>query len=217
MTTRARWFTTLAVLAAVSAAALLPGASLGHAAGMAVSSRKLSTFRPSNLPPQCTSTTVVATADTWVTNNNNNPNANGSVSPMTVGVRNGRVNRGLVSFPLPAPPSGCSLASATLRLHNTNPTLGRTILADRATAAWTEADATWPVATAVANTPVDRTSAAGLMDWVVTPLVQAMYAGTNNGFVIHDSNEATSGLQSFATREATTTTTHPELVLQWGS
>ncbi len=53
-----------------------------------------------------------------------------------------------------------------------------------------------------------------MVQWPVTTLVQTMYSGTNNGFIVHDANEGgtTTFTQIYDSRD---TANQPQLVLQW--
>ena len=201
------------VLALATAVAEAP--VVGHAAGTPVSSGRLSTFRPSALPPACTTQTLVAAADAWV-NEQQTATNNGSTTPLNVTARNGRNAWAYVRFTLPAAPSGCTLVSATLRAFNGSATSGRTLSAYRAGASWTELGITWTNKPAVTGTAVDITSAAGWLQWGVTTHVQTMYSGANDGFVLYDAVQGggTTFTHAFDSREGTN---KPELILQWGS
>ena len=191
-------------------------AEVGHAAGVAVASARISTFRPSELPPACSApaTTLTASGDTWV-NESAQTTSYGAATSMNVVARTGRNGRTLVTFTLPAAPAGCVLASATLRIFNSATAAGRQISAYRAGGAWSEAT-TWTNQPTAAGTAVNATAAAGWMQWTVTAHVQTLYAGTNNGFLLRDSVEGGGTLYTnqFSTREATSN--QPQLVLTWG-
>lgn len=207
----------LAAIATVCAVAgvMLPRAEFGHAAGINVASSKVSVFKPSGLPPVCTSQTITASADTYVNEQQNTTNY-GGLGTMNVVSRNGRTARTLVQFTLPAAPTGCTLSSATLRLNNTTTTTTRRVAVARADRTWTELGVTWSTpAPQPTGTAVDVAASSGWMQWTVTPQVQTLYSGSNFGFILYDTNEVgtTAFTQQFDSR---TGTNKPELVLQWG-
>ena len=198
-------------------AGVMVAGGVGHAAGTPVASVGLSTFRPSGLPPACTpqSQTVTAAADSWVSQSS--PNAtNGAATTLTVTSRTGSRNaRALVRFTLPTAPTGCTLTAATLRLDASSATTGRTMAVYRAGATWAEDTVTWNTQPAMAGTAVNAAATAGWMQWAVTTQVQAMFSGTNTGFVLRDATENLSNpgaSQQFSSRESANA---PELVLQW--
>lgn len=202
-------------VAALFAVVVAAGAVRGHAAGTPVASGRISTFRPAQLPPKCSTVTVTADADTYI-NQEATTTSYGSLSTLAVRARNGGNYRALIHFALPAAPTGCTLASATLRVNNASATTGRVISALAAGQAFTETT-TWAQHTAApTGTAVNVNAAAGSMAWTVTTLVQSMYAGPNHGFVLKDATETGAGntnyLQQFTSREGAT---KPQLDLQW--
>ena len=86
-----------------------------------------------------------ATADAWM--EQSSPGSNkGTDSTLKVQSKSGNQNfRALVRFGLPAaPPAGCMVQSATLRVFSNSATSnGRTLRALRVTAAWNEGTVTW--------------------------------------------------------------------------
>jgi large repetitive protein len=54
-------------------------------------------------------------------------------------------------------------------------------------------------------------SGPGYREWTVTAVVEAMYAGSNHGFMIRDSLDTGGGPQGFDSREATGN--RPQLVV----
>ena len=204
------------VVAALCGASLVGALVRGHAAGTTVASARMTTLRPAQLPPKCSTVTLTADADTYI--NQGVPGTNyGTANPLSVLARNNANHRTLISFTLPTAPTGCTLGSATLRLNHTTATAGRTIAAYRAGAAWAEGTVTWTSHTAApVGTPVNGTATSGAMTWTVTALVQSMYAGPNHGFLLRDTVETGAGntnyLQQFTSREGTT---KPQLDLAW--
>lgn len=204
----------VALVLAVTTAVAAPF-GVGHAAGTPVTSGRLSTFRPSSLPPACTTQTVIAGADAWVNEQQSGTN-NGGTTPLNVTARTGRNAWAYVRFTLPGAPAGCKLVSASLRAYNGSATSGRTLSVYRAGGSWTELGITWTNKPAPAGTAVNLTSATGWMQWGVTAHVQAMYAGTNDGFVLYDAIQggSTTFTHAFDSIEGTN---KPELILQWGT
>lgn len=163
------------------------------------------------------SQTVTANLDTYV--DQNDP-ANSFDTNTALVVRtwkagpNSRNARTLVRFPLPTLPSGCTVSSATLTLTTTTGTAGRTLQAFRATAAWSDTT-TWTTQPATTGTAATTASAAsGAVSFNVTTQTQALYAGTNNGFLVRDSVEDAGNIaQTFASSEAASG--QPTLAVSW--
>lgn len=204
------------VVAALCAATLMGAVARGHAAGTTVAAQQMTTMRPSQLPPKCSPMTLIADADTYIDQGATGANY-GDVGTLSVFARNNANHRTLIHFALPAAPAGCTLASATLLVNNASATTGRTIAAYAAGAAWSEMSVTWANHTAApTGTAVNVAASAGTMSWPVTALVQSMYAGSNDGFLLRDTSESgnnkTNYLQQFTSREGTT---KPQLELQW--
>jgi hypothetical protein len=158
--------------------------------------------------------TVTADADSYV--DENSPGSNfGSSLTMQIQSRGGgggRNQRTLVHFALP-PGQYCTVTSATLRLNASVFAPGRTMQAYRAAAPWGEGSVTWANQPAVTGTPASTASALGWIQFDVTTLVQAMYAGSNDGFLVRDAVESQNpaSTQQFSSSEAATS--HPELVI----
>lgn len=131
-----------------------------------------------------------------------------------------------MSFNLPAKPAGCSVTVARLRLWQTAGTNGRTIQAYRANAAWTESGAggvTWNTAPGTAGTPATLASSngTGWREWTganMVTLVEALYMGPNNGFVLRDATEGASSApeQKYQSRQGSPDSQDPELVVTFG-
>jgi hypothetical protein len=128
--------------------------------------------------------------------------------------------RALVGFNLPSIPSRCTLTAATLRLYATSPGGGRTINVLRLNGSWTEAGVAWNNAPATTGTAASSASlsSAGWQSWNVLAHVQAMYSGTNNGFLVKDSQDSAvaSVQQTYQSREGTPNGQDPELRLTFG-
>lgn len=219
---RSRWVAVAAIAGATGLAIVA-----AFAAAMTLTSGSLSVFRPADLPSaspsgspasSCTagSATAKATADTYVRENAPSNNSGATVD-LVVRAGVGTNHRSLVTFTLPAIPSGCSLSSATLQVYATVSASGRTIQAFQVNRSWTETDVTWnnqPPTTGTAATSPSL-STAGWQTWTVTTLVQAMYSGTNNGFLLSDQTEGSDPpkTQTYQSREAAANTA--QLVINW--
>lgn len=210
--------TSLSLLALTVAVGVVAGSSttpqVGHATGMAVASERLSTFRPTELPADCPQTVITAGSDTWVNEQQSTSNF-GTRASLNVSARAGRRARTLLHFTLPAAPAGCTLASATLRVYNASATTTRSVSVVRAAATWAELGVTWDTQPAMTGTAVTAAAVVGWMQWTVTNHVQALYAGTNTGFVLLDAVEdgTNPSNQAFDSLDAVN---KPELTLQWG-
>lgn len=204
------------VVVVLCAAGLVGSGVRGHAAGTSVAAGRMTTLRPSQLPPKCSTVTVIAEADTYISQGATGSNY-GGLSTLSVYANNNKNHRTLIRFALPAAPTGCTLGSASLLVNNGSATTGRTIAVQAAGAAWDEYTVTWANHTAApTGTAVDLAAASGTMSWPVTALVQGMYAGSNYGFILRDTSESGGGntnyLQQFTSRE---TSTKPQLELRW--
>ncbi|SDU85946.1 right-handed parallel beta-helix repeat-containing protein [Jiangella alkaliphila] len=162
--------------------------------------------------------TVPANADAWFEQASPSTNK-GDDSALKVLSKSSNQNvRAAVRFALPAPPSGCEVVGATLRLYSDSAVSGRTLQAQRASAAWTETGINWGNQPAVAGAVATASSGTGWRTWTVTEQVLAMYApGANHGFVLRDATEGASAgpEQSFHAREKGEHT--PQLVVTFGA
>jgi large repetitive protein len=161
---------------------------------------------------------VTASVDTSVAQARDDSTA-WNLTSIYVWAKNNDNVRALVSFPLPARPTGCVLTGATLQLYNSVPQTGRVIEVWRLDPAtpWTEAGVRWATVPATAGTSAVSTTTAvvGWQSWTVTTQVAAQYANGNNGFLLKDNNEAGVGstMQTYSSREGTQP---PKLTLTWG-
>jgi large repetitive protein len=169
-----------------------------------------------------TQQTVGADADAWV--DQAAPIANkGSDAILKITSKGPAHNtRGLVRFNLPALPAGCAVESATLRLHLNALATDRVLEAWRVAGGWSEGGVTWDNQPPTAGDPATTMSGlgagatAGWREWNVSPQVAAMYAGSNNGFLIKDAGDNNGGLeQQFASRESSLN--RPELVIRFAA
>ncbi|MDQ3866681.1 MAG: DNRLRE domain-containing protein [Actinomycetota bacterium] len=164
------------------------------------------------------SRTVTATADTYVRQGTPGGGSNfGTATAMYVQPQSGSNRRSLVRFDLPVLGTGCSVTGATLRLFLSATGGARGLNVYQADSPWNETAVTWNTGQpGVTGSPASATTgAAGAwLQWGVTSIVQAMYSGANNGFVVRDANENSGTiLQTFDTRE---TANDPELVVTFG-
>ncbi len=169
--------------------------------------------------PNSGSQLVTPVADTYVDENAPTANFGGGASLLLRSRFNNKNQRALVRFNLPSIPAGCSLTGASLKLFASAFDPGRTIDVFRAGGAWAEGTVDWNTAPATAGAATSRTSAAGNLYWDTTAQVQAMYSGTNNGFVVRDRTESAPGpgaQQTYQAREGTPDTQDPELRVSWG-
>ena len=184
------------LLACVAGVAVLVTAGIAFAASHGVTSARLTTYIAASTVPGCSAPgtqTVSSNADSWVDQQSATNNFGGD-SILKVRSLTGNSNmRALVRFGLPALPSGCTVTAATLRLWAGSFSSGRTLQAYQVASSWTEGGVTWNNQPSTTGTPATTASGSGWRQWTVTSLVQAMYSGTNNGFLIRDSVENASG------------------------
>lgn len=153
--------------------------------------------------PVCQPAVVTADADAWFEQSSS---ANkGDDSSLKVQSKSGNdAFRAILRFPLPPPPPGCELDTATLRIYAESAKPGRIIQAQRAAAAWGEMSVNWtnqpnrvgPISSA------DSGVTAGWRYWTVTAQVVEMYgSGTAHGFVLFDQVEDEDSEQTYRSRE----------------
>jgi hypothetical protein len=153
------------------------------------------------LPVSCTTITLSASADAWIDSGSTSQNK-GDDSILKVQAKSGNNNRALLHFNLPTVPQGCTIQSATLRLYASSWKNGRTIQALRINGSWTENGVNWSNQPATTGTAATTSSGSGYRQWNVLAHVQAMYGGTNNGFLIRDASEGGGGNeQQYNSRE----------------
>jgi hypothetical protein len=196
------------------------------ATALTTATAKLAIFRPTDLPG-CRgpgSTTLIAAQDSYV-DQNAPTSTNGSSIDLFVlskttllGLGGDDNRRTYVSFTLPSLPEACVVTSASLRLFARTGATGRTIQAFRASGAWSESALTWnnqPGGTGGAATVASGT---GWLTWSVTAHVQAMYAGSNRGFMVRDltENDGVIG-HSQNYRSSEDTLGRPELIVTIGN
>jgi hypothetical protein len=167
------------------------------------------------------SQTVLTTRDGWTDQASPSSTSGGGDSKLYVNNKSpNSAQRSFVYFALPSIPAGCAITEATLRVYQISSPATRTIEAYQAAATptWTEANLSWNNSPAPTGTPTTTTSASNQWrSWDVTAAVEAMIAGTNNGFVLKDSAEGSGSeaKQEYASREDTSYF-DAELYVAWG-
>jgi hypothetical protein len=150
------------------------------------------------------STTVTATADSWI-DQNSPSNNNGIDAILKLQSKAPSDNfRVLVRFTLPVdPPAGCEVGTAALRVYAAAATEGRILEAIRLAGDWSEETITWNNQPATTGAAATTGAGSGYREWNVTAQVQAMYAaGANHGFLIRDATEGGTGSeQQFHAKE----------------
>ena len=164
--------------------------------------------------------TVTADADAFVRQTSGTSNFGAATtlrvkSGTTVIVLGPDNERSLVHFALPAVPAHCTVTGATLRLNASSASSGRTLQAFRAGASWLQGTVTWNSQPGVTGSAATTASGTGWREWDVTVQAQAMYAGSNHGFLIRDASESAvlAATQVFSSLEGADP---PELVVTFG-
>jgi large repetitive protein len=128
--------------------------------------------------------TAPANIDSWIDQSSPSNNFGSDQILKLKRETGGKAMRALVRFNLPSVPAGCSVTGATLRLYAASATTGRTLQALQINASWAENTVRWTGQPATTGTAATTTSVNGWNQWTVTPLVQAMYSGSNFGFLV---------------------------------
>jgi hypothetical protein len=165
-------------------------------------------------------TTLGVTNDTYV-DQASPGQLNGGSTGLTVRSGNNANAHAYLRFTLPALPQHCRITDATLRLRASSSQGPGTIDVSRASTTWTSASATWGMASqpAPAGTAVGAASGAtGWHQWTVTTLVNELYAGTNDGFLVKDhvDNAGPTRTTVYESLDSGTVANRPQLVLTWG-
>ena len=168
----------------------------------------------------CSTGTVGATADARVLQSSGSSNYGSETTLQVLSQDGNRNERTLIKFNLPTDPEGCQFAGAELRLYQESGDSGRTIRVYRSSASWSESSITWNNKPATTGSPVSAPSSGSLnlwMSWDVSSLVNTMYSGSNDGFVLSDSseNDRPKKDQRYQSRENGSSSTRPELVLTY--
>ena len=178
-----------AAVAALAAVAAIAGTTVSAFAGS--TSNGGNTFAAAASFGCSSPGTVTASAniDSWI--DQSSPSSNfGSDQILKVKRETGsKAMRTLVRFNLPATPAGCSVTGATLRLYAASAATGQTLQALRLGATWVENTVRWNNQPATTGTAASTTSVAGWNQWTVTSQTQAMYAGSNYGFLVRFATE----------------------------
>lgn len=126
-----------------------------------------------------------------------------------------QINYAFIHFPLTALPTGCSVTSATLKVTYTVVAPSTpTVSVYAAAGPWNELT-TWNTQPGVTGSPTTAMpTTPGVVSWLVTSQVQALYAGGNNGFELQAG--ANNGTDTFATRETLTPATVESLAVTVG-
>jgi CSLREA domain-containing protein len=143
---------------------------------------------------------VLADYDSWISQGAPGSNFGGD-SILNVTSQSGGNQRAVVHFTLPSIPPGCELVGASLRLHSSSATIGRTLQALRIAAGWSETGVTWGNQPATTGPPASTESGLDIRELDVLSQTLAMYGSEVNGFLIRDAAENGSGAQSFHSRE----------------
>lgn len=166
-------------------------------------------------------------ADTYISQNDNGvPNGGTAITMQVGGTAANQVQRALVTLPLPAKPSGCSVTLATLRLVKSGScgASPRTFQVYPVTSSWGEATVIWSgpsVGTLVVAQPCSGSGSTPAQTYTVTSAVVSGYASTGqsggvwNGFEVRDATEGVVQ-SSFVTRENGTAANRPQLQITFG-
>jgi hypothetical protein len=204
---------------AVTALAL---AAIGAASGRTFSafsgstSNAANTFAAAASFGGCTASTVTAPAniDSWIDQSSSGSNF-GSDQILKVKREGGKAMRALVRFNLPPVPQGCSVTGATLRLYQASGPSNRTLEARRLSASWAENTVRWTNQPTPTGTAATTSTGSGWRQWNVTSHVQAMYSGSNHGWLIKFDAEGNpvAEVQLHARNKGSQ---HPELQISFG-
>jgi signal peptidase I len=188
----------------------------GEAAFSAPAGNPQSTWAAAASFATCTPSTqtVTATADTYV-RKDSPTNTFGSASPLRINGRQQSTMRAYLAFALPPLPPACTVTGATLRVTVDSGTTGRTLQAQRVLGPWTETGLTWNTQPTFSSPSTAASVNSGPLTFAVTGQVQALYAGSNNGFVLKDSVE-TSGSGTLQRVEDRTSAAPPQLTITFG-
>jgi hypothetical protein len=205
-----------AALAAVGLAAGAAGTTFSAFSGS--TSSAANTFAAAASFGGCSSAgTVTASAniDSWVDQGSQGSNFGNDQILKVKREGSSKAMRALVRFNLPAIPQGCSVTGATLRLYAASAPSNRTLEARRINASWTEGGVRWNNQPGTTGTAATTTTVSGWNQWTVTSHVQAMYSGSNHGFLIKFDAEGNpvAEVQLHARNKGSQ---HPELRITFG-
>jgi hypothetical protein len=160
---------------------------------------------------------LAAVADSWIDQNSASNNF-GSDSILKIRSQGPGDNfRILLQFTLPAgTPAGCEVESAYLGLYSPSAAPDRVLHVLQLVGDWSEDTVTWANQPATIPVPAATDSGTGYLEWNVTSMVQLMYSGSNNGFMIRDASEGGGGFEEqFHSREKGESM--PQLVITFGT
>jgi hypothetical protein len=159
--------------------------------------------------------TLTASADSYIDQANSGTNYGTATTLNVQAAASSKNQRTLVQFTLPTLPAHCAITAATMRLYATTAKTGRTYQAYQVAAAWTETGVTWTNQPATTGTPATAATASGWVSWTVTTQLQAIYAGSNFGFLVKDATESTTTTYTnkYSSRSGANP---PQLVITWG-
>lgn len=193
-------------------------ASVAYAAFSSASSVGSSSFSASSsfcVSPGTQSATD--TADTDVGEDKNPPSPATNTTAQVKGAAPKR-RRAYIFFTLPSLPHNCTVTSATMTLTVTQENKAGTMDVVRAAGSWCECTIAWSSQPGFTGSAVSTAIAGiGSYTWNVTSLVQALYSGSNYGFVVLDDGDYVSGNgsmdETISTREGTSP---PRLSITFG-
>lgn len=161
-----------------------------------------------------TSVTVSPDADAFVQQDKPTTNL-GSESTIDVKSSVGKNIRGLIHFPLPAPPAGCRVTDARLSMKTTTFRSGRVIQVVRTATPWSESGPTWNAHPATVGPVAEVPTVDGWTTWDVTQQIDDSHRFGNHGLLLRDSIEDAAGSMQnkYSSREGADP---PSLVVTYG-
>lgn len=139
----------------------------------------------------------------------------GTVNPIKFDGAGSRPKRAYIHFALPAAPHNCSVTAATLSLTISGAPGGHTVNVFQAAGSWTESGINWNNQPGSTGSAASLPSANGVRSFNVTSQTQALYSGTNTGFLVRDAVESGGGSnENINSREASSGA--PTLTITYG-
>ena len=136
-------------------------------------------------------TTLHADADAWI--DENSPTNNGGTDAV-LAVRSGTPQknaRTFIRFALPpAPPEGCVVASAHLRMFSPSSDEGSRMSVERVAVPWEEGRINWQDQPGTIGDAASAWGGEGYLQWSVADQVQAMFEDGNHGFRVRSETES---------------------------
>ena len=169
------------------------------------------------VPCQETTVTLSAQADAWIDEDGSLSNKGSDSILMVRSAADGKNARALVRFAVPAPPAGCVVEFARLRMFASSGDPSSRLEAVRLAFGWSENLVTWGSQPPTVGGAAVAWGGDGYVQWNVRSQVEDMLASANHGFVIRDAVESAEagGDQSFHGREKGDSP--PELVLRFAA